>query len=91
MPSGSMNRRQILIGEDIMRQYTEISGGEFFSFRKEPEMLQALEGFRALIKAQYTLAYTPAAAKKKDEFRKIKVECKRKGVKLRYRDGYFAN
>ena len=91
MPSGPMNRRQILIGEDIMRQYTEMSGGEFFSFRKEPEMLQALEGFRALIRAQYTLAYTPALAKKKDEFRKIKVECKRKGVKLRYRDGYFAN
>jgi VWFA-related protein len=90
-PSGPTNRMKILIGEDILRQFTEMSGGQFFSFRKEPEMLQALEQFRALIRAQYTLAYTPTAPKKKDEFRKIKVECKRKGVKLRYRDGYFAN
>jgi Ca-activated chloride channel family protein len=90
-PSGPTNRMKILIGEDLLRQFTEISGGQFFSFRKEPELLKALDEFRALIHSQYTLAYKPTAPKKIDEFRKIKVECKRKGVKLRYRDGYYAN
>jgi VWFA-related protein len=81
-------RIQILIGEDALREYAEKSGGQFFSFRKEPEMLKALESFRAFIRSQYTFAYKPAV-KKKTGWRKIKVECKRKGVKLRYREGYW--
>jgi Ca-activated chloride channel family protein len=84
----SMNRVKIRTGEDLLRQYTEISGGEFFSFRKEPELLKAIESFRAIVGSQYTLAFTPSAGKKK-EWRKLKVECKRKGIHLRYREGYM--
>lgn len=87
--TGSPNRMKIKIGEDALRWYTEISGGQFFSFRKEPELVKAIEGLRAIVRSQYTLAYTPSNTKKKSEYRKIKVECKRKGVKLRYREGYW--
>ena len=38
----------------------------------------------------YTLAYTPAHDDWNGKFREIKVECRRPGVKLRYRAGYFA-
>ena len=89
-PSGSPNRIKTQIGEDALREYADISGGQFFSFRKEPELLKAMEGFRAIITGQYTLAYTPGAGKKKSGWRKIKVECKRKDVKLRHREGYWA-
>ena len=79
-------------GEDALRQYSEVSGGEFFSFRKEPELLKAMENLRNLVQSQYTLAYTPAVQRdKKSKLRKIKVECKRKGVKLTFREGYFAS
>lgn len=84
------NRIKIRIGEDALREYAQLSGGQFFSFRKEPELLRALESFRAYVRSQYTLAYAPSASKKKSEWRKIKVECKRKGIKLRYREGYWA-
>lgn len=84
------SRIKIRIGEDALREYASLSGGQFFSFRKEPELLRALDAFRAYVRSQYTLAYTPAAPKKKSEWRKIKVECKRKGIKLRYREGYWA-
>jgi Ca-activated chloride channel family protein len=77
-------------GEDALRQYSEVSGGEFFSFRKEPELLKAMENLRNLVQSQYTLAYTPVAHDKKSKFRKIKVECKRKDVKLTFREGYFS-
>jgi Ca-activated chloride channel family protein len=87
--SGPMSHIKIRIGEDALREYADISGGQFFSFRKEPELLAAMDGFRALIKSQYTLAYTPAIPKK-GGWKKIKVECKRKDVKLRYREGYWA-
>ena len=85
----SPNRIKAQIGADALREYADISGGQFFSFRKEPELVKAMEGFRAIITGQYTLAYTPAAGKKKAAWRKIKVECKRKDIKLRHREGYW--
>jgi len=87
----SMNRVRIRAGEDALRSYAELSGGQFFSFRKEPELLKAMESFRAIIQSQYTLAYTPPEGKKKSGWRKIKVECKRKGIQLRHREGYWAD
>jgi VWFA-related protein len=87
----SPKRIQILAGEDALRRYTEMTGGQFFSFRKELELSRAIGAFRDFIRSQYTLAYTPSVVKKgKAEWRKIKVECKRKGVKLQHRDGYWA-
>jgi VWFA-related protein len=38
----------------------------------------------------YTLAYTPTHNEWNGKFRKIKVETRRAGVKLRFRNGYFA-
>jgi VWFA-related protein len=84
----SMGRVRVRSGEDTLRSYTEMTGGQFFSFKKEPELLKAIENFRAFVQSQYTLAYTPDPRKKKSEWRKIKIECKRKGVRLLYREGY---
>jgi VWFA-related protein len=86
----NMGRVRIRMGEDQLRLYSEMSGGLFFSFRKEPELLKALESFRAFVRSQYTLAYTPPPKKKKG-WRKIKVECKRKDIELRHREGYWAS
>jgi VWFA-related protein len=47
-------------------------------------------GFQRILKDfehQYILCYTPPP-QKKEGYRKIKVEVKRPGVKLRYRQGY---
>ncbi len=85
----SMGRIRIRAGEDALRLYSDMTGGQFFSFKKEPELVKAMEGFRAYLQSQYTLAYKPAG-KKKSGFRKIKVECKRKGIQLRHREGYWA-
>jgi Ca-activated chloride channel homolog len=85
----SIGRVKAQAGEDALQEYADISGGQFFSFHKEPELVKAMEGFRQFVQSQYTLAYTPAVAKKA-AFRKIKIDCRRKGVKLRYRQGYWA-
>jgi len=82
----SMGRIRVRSGEDTLRSYTEMTGGQFFSFKKEPELLKAIESFRAFVQSQYTLAYTPEARKKKSEWRKIKIECK--GIHLLHREGY---
>jgi hypothetical protein len=85
-PSG-IGRVRIRAGEDALRLYSDMSGGQFFSFRKEDQLLKAMEAFRLHIQSQYTLAYTPSS--KKEGWKKIKVESKRKGVRLRHREGYW--
>jgi VWFA-related protein len=89
---GNQNRIMIRAGEDALRSYAETSGGEFFSFGKEAELTKAMDQLRALITSQYTLAYSPPPSERsKSKWRKIKVECKRKGVKLTFREGYYAS
>jgi Ca-activated chloride channel homolog len=84
-----MNRVKIRAGEDSLRLYTEMTGGQFFSFKKEQQLAKAMEDFRAIVGSQYTLAYRPG--QKKSGWRKIKIESKRKGIHLRYREGYYVN
>lgn len=87
--AGSPARIQIRAGEDILTEYAQLSGGQFFSFQKEPELLKAIEAFRAFVRSQYTMTYKPPIHKKAG-WRKIKVECKRKDIHLRYREAYWA-
>jgi VWFA-related protein len=82
-----MGRVKIRAGEDALRLYTEMTGGQFFSFKKEEQLAKAMEDFRAIIGSQYTLAFRPT--EKKSGWHKIKVDCKRKGIHLRHREGYF--
>ena len=85
--SGGMGRIRIRAGEDALRLYSDMTGGQFFSFKKEAELLKAMEAFRIHIQSQYTLAYKPFD--NKPGWKKIKVECKRKGVRVRHREGYM--
>ncbi len=41
-------------------------------------------------KVTYVIGYYPADAKWDGQFHQLKLECKRKGVNIRYRPGYFA-
>ena len=61
------------------------SGGTFRQvFRLEGSLTKAIEESRYF----YVLGYNSPSGKK-GEYRKIKVSVKRRGVKLRYRQGYF--
>ncbi len=66
------------------------TGGKFFkigvSFRELRETFKEIEKD---IKCQYNIAYKPYNTEFRGRFRKIKVKVKRKGVRLRYREGYF--
>jgi VWFA-related protein len=42
-------------------------------------------------KVTYTVGFYPADAKWDGQFHQLKLECKRKGVNIRYRPGYFAS
>ncbi len=70
---------------DGMRALAEESGGKF---RSGPD-LERLELLMERTMVVYTLGY-PSPPGGGGEFRKIKVKCRRKGVKLLHRAGYFA-
>lgn len=71
----------------IMKDFAEETGGFAFFPENDSKLKEAIQKLRSVIRSQYVLSYKPPA--KNPGWRKIKVECKRKEVKLRYRQGYY--
>ncbi len=74
----------------VLEKMCKSTGGRFFkvgvSFRELRETFKEIERD---IRCQYNIAYKPKDIEFKGRFRKIKVKVKRRGIKLRYRNGYF--
>lgn len=78
-------------GEKTLRELTEKTGGRAF-FPYSPEQLErAFEMIDEELRSQYSITYVPTNKKRDGKFRKLKVKLEKdKGMKLRYREGYFA-
>ena len=50
-----------------------------------------MEKLRRVVPSQYFLGYQPTNQQMDGAWRTIEILCTRKGVKLQYRKGYFAN
>lgn len=77
-------------GKSNLTALADTTGGFTFFPSRTEELKQAMDTMRRLIRSQYTLAYRPSDGKKDGSWRKIEILCKRPGVKLRYREGYYA-
>jgi VWFA-related protein len=82
----SSNER--LNAEASMKEVAGLTGGKAFVNRDDIENAVALSVEDG--SSYYTLAYYPSKKAWHGEFRKISVKVARKGVQLRYRNGYFA-
>jgi len=71
----------------IMKDFADETGGSAFFPENDSKLNEAIQKLRSVIRSQYVLSYKPPT--KNSGWREIKVECKRKGVKLRYRQGYY--
>jgi Ca-activated chloride channel homolog len=71
----------------LMKGLAEETGGFAFFPENDSKLNEAIQKLRSVIRSQYVLSYKPPS--KGSGWREIKVECKRKGVKLRYRQGYY--
>jgi len=71
----------------IMKDFADETGGSAFFPENDSKLNEAIQKLRSVIRSQYVLSYKPPS--KNSGWREIKVECKRKGVKLRYRQGYY--
>ena len=84
--SRSSNER--LNTQSSMEEVADLTGGRAFINRNDIDDAVALSAADG--SSYYTLAYYPANKEWHGEFRKISIRVARKGVRLRYRSGYFA-
>ena len=78
-----------LKGRYILQKFADASGGYAFFPNNLVDLNEVLSRLREGMRSQYSLGFHPG--KKLDgTWRKIEIRCKRPGVKLRYREGYFA-
>ncbi len=74
----------------VLEKMCKKTGGKFFkvgvSFRELRETFKEIERD---IRCQYNIAYRPMNTEFNGRFRRIKIKVKRRGIKLRYREGYF--
>lgn len=89
--SGSYSgQSRAIMAKAFLRQLAESTGGEVFSptgFRDLPGIFQKiLDQFSA----QYVLGFIPDDPRDDGKFRRLKVEVKRKDLRIRHREGYYA-
>ena len=70
---------------DIVAQRT---GGK--AFHNTNDITGAIKKAVEDAKVTYTIGYYPEDAKWDGQFHQLKLQCKRSGVNIRYRPGYFA-
>ncbi len=77
-------------GRDVLQKMADQTAGYAF-FPKDLKGIERMrELIRSFIKSQYSLAYRSTNRKADGSWRNIRIACNRKGVTLRYRNGYFA-
>jgi len=75
----------------ILKKFAEETGGRYFSSRPTlGEMQTAFQLIREELHNQYSLAYTSTNTARDGVYRSIEVRCKRGGIRIRTRKGYYA-
>ncbi len=77
-------------GRTAMEQLAAVTGGFSIFPENTTQMEKAVTDFRSLIHNQYTLGYYPTNRNADGTWREITLQCKRKGVRLLSRTGYYA-
>jgi VWFA-related protein len=80
-----------LRGRFILEKIAAASGGYAFFPSSLKKLDEVMEKLRAGMRSQYSLGYKVPRLKMDGSWRKIQIVCKKQGVKLRHREGYFAS
>jgi VWFA-related protein len=77
-------------GRFILQKIAEASGGYAFFPSSLKSLEEIMEKLRAGMRSQYSLGYRVPREKLDGGWRKIQIVCRRSNIKLRHREGYFA-
>jgi Ca-activated chloride channel homolog len=77
-------------GDRVLEQLAEETGGRvFFPFKVE-ELEEAFQHISRELRSQYNLGYLSSNTQRDGGYRKVEVKLAEKGLKMRYRRGYYA-
>lgn len=68
----------------------DMTGGQVFAPSASRELAEVYERILSELSAQYVLGFSSSDPRRDGKYRKLKVEVKRKGLKVRHRPGYRA-
>ncbi len=75
----------------VLKRFADETGGRFYSPRATlGQMQNAFQAIRNELQSQYSLAYTSTNTHRDGSYRSIQVRCRRGGVRIRTRKGYYA-
>jgi Ca-activated chloride channel family protein len=77
-------------GKDNLQKLASQTGGYSFFPENRKQIGQVQELIKSFVRSQYSLAYRPTNPNTDGSWRQILITCKRKGIQLHYREGYFA-
>lgn len=79
-----------LRGRYILEKLAVASGGYAFFPTSMKKLDEVMERLRSGMRSQYSLGYRVPLEKMDGSWRKIQIHCRRTGIKLRHREGYYA-
>jgi Ca-activated chloride channel family protein len=74
----------------FLQQSADMTGGQVFRPQSSKDLPAIYGKILDELGAQYVLGFSPAARKDAGRFRKLRVEVRRAGVRVRHRAGYYA-
>ena len=77
-------------GKDNLQNLATKTGGYAFFPENRKQIGQVQELIKGFVRSQYSLAYRSTNPNADGTWRQINILCKRKGIQLHYREGYFA-
>lgn len=88
--SGSFNMgsNRAVTSRGVLNQLAEISGGRVFAPSASRDLAAVYAAILEELKAQYVLGYVSDNPKTDGRFRRLKVELRGKGLRVRHRQGY---
>jgi len=83
------------VNEGALRKITERTGGRAYFPRSEEDLRNAFAQIQRELREQFLVAYSPTNKRRDGSYRKLQIEVvnpelRKQGVKLNYRQGYFA-
>lgn len=77
-------------GRGVLQRMAAETGGLEFDAEEERNLREAFQTIAATLRDSYTLAYSSSTPAPDGTFRKISIRCKREGLKVRAKTGYYA-
>ena len=77
-------------GRSVMQRLAAETGGLEFDAEQEKNLRQAFARIADMLRSSYDLAYTSTQGEADGTFRKIRIRCKREGLRARHKTGYYS-